>query len=199
MACIPYRTEEGTADFHVVGWHTHITELLRNGASLVEARGLSRHSDIRMTMRYTHIGLGDQARAIAGIPAPRTPPPHQREEESWECIGSKTCGKPCHLPSSAGNTVTMELATLNDETPCGDRGLDAVCPPVALDGTDGEKWRRRESNPRPAIPQKKPLRAYSVDCSHCRRFHGQDTSSSQSTTVSRTRRSGRLTWYQPDF
>ena len=41
----------------------------------------------------------------------------------------------------------MELATLNDETPCGDRGLDAVCPPVALDGTDGEKWRRRESNP----------------------------------------------------
>ena len=41
----------------------------------------------------------------------------------------------------------MELATVNDENPCGDRGLDAVCPPVALDGTDGEKWRRRESNP----------------------------------------------------
>jgi len=36
----------------------------------------------------------------------------------------------------------MELATVNDENPCGDRGLDAVCPPVALDGTDGEKWRR---------------------------------------------------------
>ena len=43
----------------------------------------------------------------------------------------------------------MELATVNDESPCGDRGLDAVCPPVTLDGTDGEKWRRRESNPRP--------------------------------------------------
>ena len=42
----------------------------------------------------------------------------------------------------------MELATVNDENPCGDRGLDAVCPPVAIDGTDGEKWRRRESNPR---------------------------------------------------
>jgi hypothetical protein len=25
------------------------------------------------------------------------------------------------LPSSAGNTVTMELATVNDENPCGDR------------------------------------------------------------------------------
>ena len=42
----------------------------------------------------------------------------------------------------------MELATVNDENPCGDRGLDAVCPSVAIDGTDGEKWRRRESNPR---------------------------------------------------
>ena len=42
----------------------------------------------------------------------------------------------------------MELATVNDGNPCGDRGLDAVCPPVAIDGTDGEKWRRRESNPR---------------------------------------------------
>ena len=66
----------------------------------------------------------------------------------WECPRSEPCGEPCHLPSSAGNTVTMELATVNDENPCGDRGLDAVCPPVALDGTDGEKWRRRESNPR---------------------------------------------------
>ena len=66
----------------------------------------------------------------------------------WECLRSEACGEPCHLPSSAGNTVTMELATVNDENPCCDRGLDAVCPPVALDGTDGEKWRRRESNPR---------------------------------------------------
>jgi len=41
----------------------------------------------------------------------------------------------------------MELATVNDDNPCGDRGLDAVCPPVAIDGTDSEKWRRRESNP----------------------------------------------------
>ena len=153
-----------------------------------------------MTMRYTHIGLDDQAKAVAAIPAPR--PPQAKASDApqlQECLRSEPCGETCHLASSAGNTVTMELATVNDENPCGDRGLDAVCPPVAIDGTDGEKWRRRESNPRPAIPQKKPLRAYSVDCSHCRRFHGQDTSSSQSTTVSRTRRSGRLTWYQPDF
>ena len=93
------------------------------------------------------IGIEDQARAVAAIPTPWTPQPDQREEESWEHTGSKICGKPCHLPSSAGNRVTMELASVNDENPCGDRGLDAVCPSLAIDGTDGEKWRRRESNP----------------------------------------------------
>ena len=112
-----------------MGRHTHITELLRNGASLVEARELARHSDIRMTMRYTHIGLDDQARAVAAIPAPRTPQAKASDDAPlWECLRSEPCGEPCHFPSSAGNTVTMELATVNEENPCGDRGLDAVVP-----------------------------------------------------------------------
>ena len=42
------------------GRHTHITKLLRGGASLTEARELARHRDIRMTMRYTHIGIMDR-------------------------------------------------------------------------------------------------------------------------------------------
>ena len=114
---------------------------------LFETRELARHSDIRMTMRYTHIGLDDQARAVAALPAPRTPQAKASDApQLQEYLRSEPCGEPCHLPSSAGNTVTMELATVNDENPCGDRGLDAVCPPVAIDGTDGEKWRRRESN-----------------------------------------------------
>lgn len=66
---IPYRNEEGFADFHASGRHTHITELLRNGASLPEARELARHSDIRMTMKYTHIGIEDQARAVSKLPS----------------------------------------------------------------------------------------------------------------------------------
>jgi hypothetical protein len=48
-----------------------ITELLRNGASLPEAKELARHSDVNMTMRYTHIGLADQAKAVANLPAPK--------------------------------------------------------------------------------------------------------------------------------
>jgi site-specific recombinase XerD len=66
---IPYQTEEGIADFHAAGRHTHITELLRNGASLPEAKELARHSDIKTTMRYAHIGLKDRARAVAALPA----------------------------------------------------------------------------------------------------------------------------------
>ena len=65
---IPYKTEAGIADFHAAGRHTHITELLRSGASLTEARELARHSDIRMTMRYTHIGIADQAAAVSKLP-----------------------------------------------------------------------------------------------------------------------------------
>jgi hypothetical protein len=54
-AGIPYRTNAGIADFHAAGRHTHITELLRTGAKLAEAKELARHGDIRMTMRYSHI------------------------------------------------------------------------------------------------------------------------------------------------
>jgi integrase len=67
---IPYETHEGIADFHAAGRHSHITGLLRNGATLVEARELARHADVRMTMKYTHIGLQDQADALAGLPNP---------------------------------------------------------------------------------------------------------------------------------
>jgi len=56
-AGIPYRTKDDVADFHAAGRHTYITELLRNGTSLVEARELARHADVKMTMNYTHIGL----------------------------------------------------------------------------------------------------------------------------------------------
>lgn len=70
LAGIPYRTEDGVADFHAIGRHTHITELLRNGATLAEAKELARHSDVRMTMKYAHIGIEDQADALAGLPTP---------------------------------------------------------------------------------------------------------------------------------
>lgn len=58
-AGISYKTDEGIADFHAAGRHTYITQLLRSGASLPEAKELARHIEIKMTMRYTHIGIVD--------------------------------------------------------------------------------------------------------------------------------------------
>ncbi len=77
---IPYETDDGIADFHAAGRHTHITELLRNGASLPEAKELARHSDIKTTMKYTHFGINDQARAVAALPLPKTSPKNPSPE-----------------------------------------------------------------------------------------------------------------------
>ena len=94
-AGIPYKTEKGVADFHAAGRHTHITELLRSGASLTEARELARHSDIRMTMKYTHIGIDDQAKAVSKLPWQRSAdvdsnpqPTPDESDESWQRYGS---------------------------------------------------------------------------------------------------------------
>jgi hypothetical protein len=71
---IPYENEEGIADFHASGRHSYVTGLLRHGATLTEVKELARHSDVRMTMRYTHIGLNDQAEALASLPSPQPKP-----------------------------------------------------------------------------------------------------------------------------
>lgn len=52
------------ADFHVAGRHTHITRLLLSGFKLVEANRLARHSAVRMTMKYTYVGLKNPAKAV---------------------------------------------------------------------------------------------------------------------------------------
>ena len=62
---IPYETPDGIADFHAAGRHSGITGLVRNFATLVEAKELARHDDVRQTMKYTHIGPEGQAEALA--------------------------------------------------------------------------------------------------------------------------------------
>lgn len=108
---IPYENEEGIADFHASGRHTHITELLRNGASLPEVQKLARHSDIKMTMKYVHIGLDDQARAIANLPAGAL---------QMRCISG---GVGCHSVSSDGKTPRKRKRP----TPCPDKRLGVNC------------------------------------------------------------------------
>ncbi len=116
---IPYENEDGIADFHAAGRHTHITELLRNGATLPETQKLARHSDIKMTMRYVHIGLSDQARAIANLPASAL---HGR------CISGDFDGQSV---STAGNASRKRKRL----TPCQNRRLGVVRHRVTSDVT----------------------------------------------------------------
>ncbi|APW58645.1 Tyrosine recombinase XerC [Paludisphaera borealis] len=111
---IPYETHEGIADFHAAGRHSHITGLLRNGATLVEARELARHADVRMTMKYTHIGLDDQAAALAGLPLPNA------SKTSWPGIGRVSGGASGQELSAAGSNDDDEEGPENEKTPSGE-------------------------------------------------------------------------------
>jgi hypothetical protein len=107
---IKYETAEGIADFHAAGRHSHITELLRHGATLPQAKELARHTDIKMTMRYTHIGMADQAQAIGKLPwngsasSQGTQAPRQaiskQDDKSWERNGSESAVTACHNGAS---------------------------------------------------------------------------------------------------
>ncbi len=154
---IPYKTAEGVADFHAAGRHTYITELLRSGASLVETRELARHSDVRMTMRYTHIGLEDQAQAVGKLKGfgtmPEsaelaTPEVDQSEEEPEMCPrpGHAPVVAACQNTSTDGDSGVWESA---NENPCCDKGYRQKSP---SDGTF-QKWRRRESKAKLILPQ----------------------------------------------
>ena len=63
-AGIPYQTEEGTADFHAVGRHTHITELLRNGAIPCKPDDKWRASGAQLAR---HAARGSRSRACVEV------------------------------------------------------------------------------------------------------------------------------------
>ncbi|MCO6042665.1 tyrosine-type recombinase/integrase [Aeoliella sp. ICT_H6.2] len=122
---IAYKTEEGIADFHAAGRHTHITELLRNGVSLPEAKELARHSDVTMTMKYTHIGLSDQAKAVANLPTPQ-----RRVEPATLAALPKSgalqmrctfCGAKGHGMTSSDTEENLQKRV----NPCRGKGFDA--------------------------------------------------------------------------
>jgi hypothetical protein len=135
---IPYRDEQDrVADFHAAGRHTHITELLRNGVSVPEAKELARHTDVRMTMKYTHIGIQDQAKAIAKLPA----------AGSWLHYGCTSEHADSHNMASGDTTQTGEDGIGEDVNPDVEQGLtqkSTGCPLLAqpvLCGGGGNRTR----------------------------------------------------------
>ena len=109
---IPYETPDGVADFHAAGRHSYVTGLLRNGATFTEARELARHADVRMTMKYTHIGLEDQAEALAGLPAPNT-----CRNADWLGIGWKNGGTGGHSGSPDDTGPGPDGVPNNEQSP----------------------------------------------------------------------------------
>jgi hypothetical protein len=47
-----------------------------------QAKELARHSDVRTTMRCTHIGIEDQAKALSSLPVPTRQAPKQMSEST---------------------------------------------------------------------------------------------------------------------
>ncbi len=114
-AGIPYETHEGLADFHAAGRHSHITGLVRSGASIMEAKELARHADIRQTARYTHIGIEDQAEALASLP--RTNASANVDRLHIACIRGDVGSREA---SPDGSEPVGEAGPENEKTPSGE-------------------------------------------------------------------------------
>jgi hypothetical protein len=134
---IPYETAEGIADFHAAGRHSHVTELLRSGASLPEARELARHSDIRTTMKYTHIGMDDRARALGNL--------------RWQRIGSGAHDVHRQRVASNDNGKASPYPAEPEESDGESRTYDKSSRPLATDGNDRQNWEKRVRFPPPPL------------------------------------------------
>jgi site-specific recombinase XerD len=137
-AGIPYKTAEGFADFHAAGRHTYITQLLRSGASLPEAKELARHSDVKMTMRYTHIGIDDQAKAIGNLPVPKSSPKASAKAEPPGKPGQDAALQMrCISGGAKGRRVTpngTEGGRKNGHNPLRSNGFGSSCRRLSLVG-----------------------------------------------------------------
>lgn len=120
-AGIPYETHEGLADFHAAGRHSHITGLMASGASIMEAKELARHADIRQTAKYTHIGMKDRAKALGNLVAPDT-----FESVELSEIRRVSGGVLGQELSAAGTEPTQIAGPENEKTPSGE-GVSSHC------------------------------------------------------------------------
>jgi hypothetical protein len=64
-----HNSRDEYADFHGLR-HTYITTVCQTVASQTMAQSLARHSDPRLTARYTHLELHDRAAAASQLPPP---------------------------------------------------------------------------------------------------------------------------------
>ena len=170
-AKIAYVTEDGGhLDFHGLR-HSFITHLLLSGASIIEARDLARHTDIRMTGRYAQLNTADKAAALGNMSLPQITHVHMDvsgrvdvfsiPSELQETQHNEHLNSDAQRRRSADVVRDSPFSSLpvpnqqdqptprNDDNPRGRGGYVCISPVESVTDCDEEMWRRRESNPRP--------------------------------------------------
>ncbi len=137
---IDYQTQDGYADFHCLR-HTYITNLATSGIPLVVVKELARHSDIRMTMKYTHVGLEDQDKAVNQLPKLDLPTPPTSDPGANDCLHNVcTDGGPQGQSGASGVTHGHQpVAAKKRKNPCKTKGFNADWQPVSPGGNNQQK------------------------------------------------------------
>jgi len=92
---------------------------------------LARHSDVKMSMKYTHVGLDDQANALRSLPCLHI-----------VCTSGVSNG---HNPARDDTKRHNPVAETKSENPGREWGYDVNGHKKAPPDTDGAQWMRRES------------------------------------------------------
>ena len=147
---IPYENEDGIADYHAIGRCSYITQLLVSGVPIHVAMKLARHKSIEQTKIYAKVRKSDEATSLNKLPA--APVPSQWKSQ-W--LNGNPCPKPTPTvpkkPTLRRSTKSLAVtASVPSRAQNSGGGDECRTPP--------EEWRRRESNPRPAIDPRKLLR-----------------------------------------
>ena len=106
---IAYEDAEGRVfDFHALRGQ-FITDLGRSGAPQVVVQRLARHTDFKVTSRYLHIGLADEAAAVNRLPWP-TPIKHEAVAATGTDGGAKEdANLASNMASAQGDSARHSL------------------------------------------------------------------------------------------
>lgn len=113
----------------------------------MQAKELARHSDVKMTMRYAHVGLADQAESLKALPAPSGGRNGEGETPVSASVSKR--GGPACPDLTPTDTKGQNQKHLN---PGGGRGLGDDLHRMSSDGDACQKRREGDSNPRSGYP-----------------------------------------------
>ena len=90
-----------------------------------------------MTMKYAHIGIEDQAKALASLQTP------------WQGIGRDCTVLSGHLVAGSDSGSQDEATGSKEKSPEKNRAFDGSCQSESADAANDKKRRARGSNPQP--------------------------------------------------